>query len=117
MTNFTPRIVRASQPTLLDATVGDLLAALDRLGGLLRELAELAQAKLAGIRRADSDALQRCAAREAAGLEQVVSAERERNAALAALAHALRAPELQKASLATVAGELPEPFSSQIRAR
>ncbi len=94
-----------------------LLACLADLQGLVTHLLDLANQKLAAMRRADAAALQHIAAREAGLIDQVQRHKQVRHAVLARLAQGLRAPELPAAGLEKIAARLPEPQASSIVAR
>ncbi|MBU0616148.1 MAG: flagellar protein FlgN [Planctomycetes bacterium] len=101
----------------LEAQVGELLEALSALHEMLKQLLELARAKLVAMRAADAAALQRCAARECGVLERVFEQERRRDAVLARLAQSLHWDCAAPPRLSEIAGKLPEPFSSRLRAK
>ena len=105
------------------ASVGAMAAARelnDGLGGLhelLKQLVELADQKLAGMRAADTAALQACAAREAEVLEELARSDQERQATLARLAQALQIPKSARGCLSEITARIPEPLASALRAR
>lgn len=84
---------------------------------LLKTLVEIAREKMDAVRAADSQTLHRCTAREASVLERVLEFERRRKAVVARLAQTLRLPSPDSLTLSEIANELPEPFSSSVRAR
>ena len=99
------------------ATVAALSDNLGALHGLLKQLVEQAEAKLAGLRTADSQALQACAARETELLQQVARNAQERQMILARVAQELRPPLRPDAPLAELIERFPEPQASILRAR
>ena len=101
----------------LEAQVGELLETVSALHEMLKQLLELARAKLVAMRAADAAALQRCAARECGVLERVFEQERQRDAVLARLAQSLHWDYAAPPRLSEIAGKLPEPFSSRLRAK
>jgi len=101
----------------LAACVQALLEVLSLVHSRLKRLAELARDKLSALRRADTAGLQRCADDEAVVLEALFAAERERAAVLARLAQHVPGAGGRGARLSELAGQLAEPFSSQIRAK
>jgi len=94
-----------------------LLACFTTLQGLLGGLADVADRKLAAIRRADAGGLTACTQDELNLLQQVYRAEQDRTAIVARLAQALQAPELRGACISELTGRLPEPLASHLRAR
>lgn len=84
---------------------------------LLEKLVEIAREKMDAVRAADSQTLHRCTAREASVLECLLNFERRRKAVVARLAQTLRLPSPDTLTLSEIANELPEPFSSSVRAR
>jgi hypothetical protein len=107
----------AVQPQSRDTQAAELLEALSALHELLRQLLELARAKLEALRAADAPNLQRCAARECGVLERLFERERQRDAVLARLAQSLHWEGPAPPRLAEVAAKLPEPVSSRLRAK
>jgi hypothetical protein len=101
----------------VDAQVGELLETLSELHELLKQLLELARAKLVAMRTADTAALQRCAARECGVLELLFERERRRDAVLARLAQSLHWSGSARPRLSETAEKLPEPHSSRLRAK
>jgi hypothetical protein len=99
------------------AQIDELLDALSALHELLKQLLELARAKLAAMRAADAPELQRCAARECGVLERLFERERRRDAVLARLAQSLHWDSTGPPRLSEVAAKLPDPFSSRLRAK
>jgi len=83
----------------------------------LKQLLELAGEKLAAMRRADHEALQRCAQRESEVLQELFRREPQRKAVFARLAQGLRASAAEAPSLSDIAARLPEPLASSLRAR
>lgn len=104
------------RPTAADLA-RPLIENLAGLQGLLRQLLESTTAKLAAIRAADAEGLQRGAAREAEMLEQVYRLEQQRTAVLARLAQVLPGAAAKQARLSEIAALLPEPAASALRAR
>lgn len=100
-----------------EAQVGELTEALSGLQELLEQLLGLARAKLAAMRAADANALQRCAARECGVLERLFDRERRRDAVLARLAQSLQWNGGPRLRLPEIADALPEPHCSRLRAR
>jgi len=100
----------ASDGRMLDAYLGQLFA-------LLSGLVEVAERKLAALRRAQVAELEECTAREGELLQQVRQTEQQRRAVLARFAQ--RLPDGQQAApnLQELAVGLPEPISSSLRAR
>jgi hypothetical protein len=90
---------------------------LAELHAALKQLADLADRKLAAMRIADTEALQDCAVREGDLLREMFRGEQRRNAVLASLAQGLHLAEPQRARLMEIADRLPEPLASSIRAR
>ena len=97
-----------------EAEARELGQHLAELHATLKQLAELATEKLAAMRRADTEALNGCAAREEELLRDVFRRQQARNALLARLAQSLHCPE---ARLPEIADRLPEPLASSLRAR
>jgi ABC-type transporter Mla subunit MlaD len=95
----------------------DLGQQLGELHGRLKQLTEIAGAKLAALRRADTAALTQCAADEESLLRQNLGGEPQHKALLARVAQALRHPQPQRATLMEVAERCPEPATSVLRAR
>lgn len=94
--------------------LGECLTALH---AALKSLSELAAEKLAGLRAADTAALERCAKREEEVLREVFRGEQRRKAVLARVAQGLHLAEPARARLTEVAERLPEPLASSLRAR
>ncbi|RMF75572.1 MAG: hypothetical protein D6744_13285, partial [Planctomycetota bacterium] len=108
--------------TLHNASAGALHAealhaALKELYSLLAELVELSQSKLAAMRAADADALQRIALRESRLLPELVDRQRRRDAVLARLAQSLHGLAPSAPSLTAAAEKLSEPWKSKITAK
>ena len=103
--------------TALAAETRRLLTSLAVLHERLMSLAQLAVDKIAAMRRADVAALDLLATQEATELESLRSCEAEREAILAAVAQQLPDCRGLQPRLADLAGLLPEPFASQIRAK
>lgn len=95
----------------------DLLAALTALHERLGALTALAVEKLAALRTADVDAIEKLAQREEAALQSLQELDAQRKAVLARLAQLWPASESFEPKLEEIAARLPEPFSSQIRAK
>ncbi|MGE0481724.1 MAG: flagellar export chaperone FlgN [Phycisphaerae bacterium] len=83
----------------------------------MTELADLAEQKLAAVRRADTAALAACTSAEAERLNGVARLDQRRAAALAALAQQLHDPTLARARLEEIAKKLPVPFSARLQAK
>jgi hypothetical protein len=83
----------------------------------LQQLSDLAADKLAALRRADTEALQACAAREEQLLREVFRSEPSRKAALARVAQTLLLADAARAQLNDIVARLPEPQASSWRAR
>jgi flagellar biosynthesis/type III secretory pathway chaperone len=98
-------------------SVRDLTARLAELHAALTQLTELATDKLAALSRADAPGLQSCAAREEEILREVFRSEPRRKAALARVAHSLPGSAPAPLRLKDIAGRLPEPLASSLRAR
>lgn len=105
------------EPGCLETRFDELLAAVTGLHELLKQLLELATSKLAAMRAADTDALQRCAANESAVLQRLFEQEKERDAAIARLAQGLPPGGTGPPRLSELAQRLGEPFSSRLRAK
>ncbi|TWT41867.1 FlgN protein [Phycisphaerae bacterium RAS1] len=99
------------------ADVLQLLTLLGRWQAQLAGLLQIADDKLAAMKRADADALTACAQREEALLRGVGAGEQERHELLARLAQALPGGPSRIARLSDLAGILPEPLASQILAK
>jgi hypothetical protein len=95
----------------------EFVAHLTDLQAALTELTQLAGRKLAGIRRADSAALQEIAAREGSLLAGVFRREQARRAVLAQLAQHLQCADEEHVCLAAIAERVAEPLRSALRAR
>ncbi len=106
-----------SPPTAAADAARDLCENVAALQALLRQFVELADRKLAAMRAGQAGALQECAAREDELLGEIECGHRRRQAALARLAQALRAPHLARARLSDVPEYLPEPSASLLRVR
>lgn len=115
MQTVTEPVSRETQP--LEAQVSELLATLTAAHELLRRLLELAGDKLAAMRRADTEALQRCAVEESEVLQRMFERERHRHALLARLAQSLQWRDASQVTLLDILARLPEPFSSRLRAK
>ncbi|MBI5865546.1 MAG: flagellar export chaperone FlgN [Planctomycetes bacterium] len=83
----------------------------------LLSLLDLASRKLAALRNADVAALSQLATEEAAQLESLARADADRPAIIARLAQQLPGPRIAPLKLSALSEKLPEPFSSQIRAK
>lgn len=94
-----------------------LVGHLAELHAVLKELHEIATAKLGAMRRADAAALQRCAGRESRLLEQALRLARVRPAMIARAAQSLPTGVTSAATLAEICERSPEPISSTLRAR
>lgn len=110
-----PRVLPS--PAALAEPLGGLMEYLGELHVLLQRLTELSREKLASLRRADTEGLQSCAARERELLERVFRAAQGRAAVLARLAQALHIADLKDLRLVHFAERLPEPHASALRAR
>jgi hypothetical protein len=97
--------------------VRELSQHLSGLQAALQQLCETATDKLTALRRADTDALSACAAREEQLLKGVFRGEVERKAAIARVAQHLPCSTPQGARLYDIAEHLPEPLASALRAR
>ncbi len=110
-----------AQPARLLAAADDPIKALVQhlaaLHALLRELEQIAVAKLAAMRKADAQALQDCASRESHLLEQVLRLARLRPAVLARAAQSLPGAAPAAPTLSQIANRAPQPISSALRAR
>lgn len=95
------------QARALGQYLADLLAT-------LKELTALATEKLAAMRQADTEALNRCAAREEELLRELFRRQQARNAELARLAQTLHCPQ---PCLSEIITRLPEPLASSLWAR
>lgn len=104
-------------PVALETSARELNESLGALHGLLKQLVEQSEEKLAGMRGADVEVLHACTQREKQLLEEVFQTERERDAILARLAQTLQAPRLKSAPLSEILNHIPEPLSSALRAR
>jgi flagellar biosynthesis/type III secretory pathway chaperone len=98
-------------------TAKALIACLQELHGLIHQLADVADLKLAAMRKADPPGLHACAERENKLLQQVGRYEQQRGALLARLAQLMRIKDLRRTPLSEVANLFPEPESSALRAR
>jgi flagellar biosynthesis/type III secretory pathway chaperone len=94
-----------------------LLTTLHALHELLKQLLELASRKLVAMRAADTEALQNCATEERDVLRTLFAREQQRDAVLARLAQSLPNHDGQPVALSELAGVLPEPLSSRLRAK
>lgn len=97
--------------------VRDLLTSLTGLHERIRALTALTTEKLAALRAADVDAIEVLAQREAAALDSLQILDVERKAVLARLAHQWPNGAATELKLDDIASLMPEPFSSQIRAK
>jgi len=97
--------------------VAELFGVLDATLAAFRELADLADQKLAAIRQADTAGLQAVAGAECAVLERVFTLERDRQAILARLAQALPARTADPPRLSQIAAQLPEPLGPRLQAK
>ena len=109
-------IARCAQEPVTDL-LRDLGQQLAELHARLKQLAEIAGEKLAALRRADTGALTRCAAREERLLRENLGSEPRYKALLARVAQALQCPQPQQATLTDVIARLTEPAASLLRAR
>lgn len=94
-----------------------LIGILGELQTLVMRLVECAEEKLRAIRCAGAEALQACVAREMLDLDELLAAERKRDAVVARIAQQLQQPGLRRASMTQVAEKFPEPLRSSIHAR
>jgi len=99
------------------ATVGRLLEMLSAQHEWLKRLLELAETKLGALRRADADALSRCAAEEQLVLQRLFEQEPERDAVLACVAQGLQRGDARRLRLAELAQQMSEPWGSRLRAK
>jgi flagellar biosynthesis/type III secretory pathway chaperone len=106
-----------TEPPTAEGHVRDLLTMLHALHESLKQLLELAGRKLLAMRAADTDALQDCATEERAVLQTLFARQQKRDAVLARLAQSLPNHDGRLLALPELAGRLPEPFSSRLRAR
>lgn len=95
----------------------ELLASLTALHERIRGLTALAAEKLAALRTADVNAIEVLAQQEAAALESLQILDAERRAVLARLAQQWPSAGADELKLDEIASRMPEPFSSQIRAK
>lgn len=107
----------AETPSGTAAAVAVLVEYLATLQPRLQALLALAEEKLAALRKADTAALRCCAAREEPLVREVLTQEARRPAILAAVAQALRRPELRNAGLAALAARLPQALAAPLLAR
>lgn len=118
---MTPRNDESVTPTLLHAelplAVNRLLAVIDELYGHYQRIAQLADDKLAALRRADAVELNRCAAEEGRLLRKLLAAPNEEPATLARLAQCMRALGPPGRRLSEISASLPEPHASRIAAK
>ncbi len=94
-----------------------LLAALNGLHDELRGLFEAAERKVEALRRADTQALQRCSEDESRGLQTTLLLMRRKDAAVAGLAQRLRVPVEGACTVSALLAEIEEPARSHIHAR
>lgn len=99
------------------AAIESLLGVVGALHDLMRQLLELAKEKLVALRTADAEDLHACATRECRVLERLFAREKERDAVLARLAQSLPASGASAPRLSVIAEQIPEPFSSRLRAK
>lgn len=95
----------------------ELLASLTALHERIRGLTALAAEKLAALRTADVNAIEVLAQQEAAALDSLHTLDAERRAVLARLAQQWPNAAADELKLDEIASRMPEPFSSQIRAK
>jgi hypothetical protein len=98
-------------------SVDELLQYLQTLHTLLKKLEELANEKLAALRKADSAALVDCAAREGVLIRDVLFGQQQRDALLARVAQRLPADAGEVTTVSALAQHFSEPISSSLRAR
>ncbi|MGE3180418.1 MAG: flagellar export chaperone FlgN [Phycisphaerae bacterium] len=91
-----------------------LRAYLDGLYGEMRELLEIADAKLKAIRAAAANDLHDLASQETEALARIMQKEQHRSAAITQLAQALHQPNLTNASLREVIAALPSEISAKL---
>ena len=115
----TPAETRTSAPraTADEPALRALNEQLASLHAAMKRLVELANDKLAAMRRADTAALERCTADEAELIKVVFNGEARRKALLARVAQSLHLPHPERVRLRDIAEKLPEPLASALRAR
>lgn len=108
---------RAAHPATLGVELRELGQHLIDLQTALKQLSDLAAEKLTALRRADTGALQACAAREEQLLRELFRREPSRKAALARVAQTLQLADSAHARLNDIVARLPEPLASSWQAR
>lgn len=101
----------------LDVPLRELVEQLGDLQDALRQLVDVASAKLSALRRADTAGLQECAHQEGELLKRLFTGERQRHAVLAQVAQVLHIESTGPPPLREVAARLPEPLASALRAK
>ncbi len=99
------------------AQLHELFGVLDATLAAFRTLVGLADRKLAAIRQADTAGLQRVAEAECGVLERFFTLEQRREAILARVAQGLPGSDTAPPRLSQIAGKLPEPLGSRLRAK
>lgn len=117
MTAVLPLQRSGSRPANVLSLAERLDACLAELQGLMTRLSDSAAARLAALRRADTEALRVQSEEEERVLARTAQVEQTRSAILADLAQALHAPDANPLRLEDLADRLQEPLSSRIRAR
>ena len=95
----------------LESAARELNENLASLQTLLKQLLDEANEKLAAMRAADTERMQRCTGREADLLEQVARVEEQRTAIVACLAQRMPDQMPRGPSLREISQALPEPVS------
>ena len=106
-----------STPAARAALLRELGAHLAGLHALMKKLAALADEKLAAMRRADTEALDGCTAREAELVQSAFADDAKRKAILARVAQSLHLPQPERARLSEIVARVPEPLASALAAR
>ena len=101
----------------LESAARELNENLASLQTLLKQLLDEANEKLAAMRAADTERMQRCTGREADLLEQVARVEEQRTAIVACLAQRMPDQMPRGPSLREISQALPEPVSSVFKAK
>lgn len=111
-------IAQSDEPSRLSLHAAlELDGVLDALAGQLRTLLELAERKLAAMRRADPAAIHECTLEETDCLREHYRMDRRLRAVLARFAQRLPDGTLSQPRVAEVAGRLAEPLASRIQAK
>lgn len=111
-----PQLASASANLSVAAHVGAdaLRGYLDGLYADLRELLDIADAKLTAIKAAAANDLHDLAAQETDALARVMQKEQHRSAAITQIAQALQNPQLTNATLTEVVNALPDDISMKL---